>query len=224
MDLGYHVDTASNAIDALRLVDERDYDLALLDLKMPGMNGLELYKQIKERKAGTVAIIVTAYAGGDTAQHALEAGAWKIVSKPVDVTELMRVVEGALGQPMVLVVDDDSELCDALVDVLQERRYRVCIAHSIPQATKRLKDRQYHVVLIDMKLPEGDGSQVFDIVRESNPEARSVLITGYRSEVDQQVRRVLNAGASGVCYKPFDVEKLVQMVAQLSNTKPETTR
>src|SRR5262245_3151806 len=74
-DLGYRVDTAPDGPSALELVRKNPYDVALLDYKMPGMDGLTLYREIKRLRAGTVAIVVTAYAGGTTAEEALAAGA-----------------------------------------------------------------------------------------------------------------------------------------------------
>ena len=72
-DLGYHVATAHDGPSALELVRKNTYDVALLDLKMPGMDGLELYRQIKKLQAGMVAMIVTAYASSETAEAALSA-------------------------------------------------------------------------------------------------------------------------------------------------------
>ena len=65
--------TTNDGPSALKLIDEHPFDVALLDLKMPGMDGLTLYREIKKRRADTVAIIVTAYAGGGTADEALAA-------------------------------------------------------------------------------------------------------------------------------------------------------
>src|SRR5690242_3728448 len=75
-DLGYHVETAHDGPTALEMIRQRPYDVALLDYKMPGMDGLMLYREIKRLRAGTVAIVVTAYASGGTAEEALQAGAW----------------------------------------------------------------------------------------------------------------------------------------------------
>src|ERR1700752_4549075 len=115
-DMGYRVDTAYDGPSALELVKKNHYDVALLDLKMPGMDGLTLYREIKKIRAGTVAIVVTAYASSSTATEALEAGAWQVVAKPIDFPKLLALVDEALDQPLVMVVDDDPDLCANLWD------------------------------------------------------------------------------------------------------------
>jgi two-component system, NtrC family, response regulator HydG len=221
-DLGYHVDVAHDGPSALDLVRRKAYDVALLDLKMPGMNGVTLYREIKKLQAGTVAIIVTAYASSATAEEALAAGAWQIVAKPVEFPHLLKFVDEALGQPLVMVVDDDHDLCATLWDLLRDRGYRVAVAHDEKQARTQLNDAAFKVVLIDMRLPSGDGSSVFRLVRETNPEARTVLITGHRSEMDKLVQQVIHEGADAVCYKPFDVPGLLETLQRLTGQAPDT--
>jgi DNA-binding response OmpR family regulator len=172
-DLGYQVDTAHDGPTALERVHEKAYDIALLDLKMPGMDGVTLYREIKRRRSGTVAIIVTAYASSETAHEALTAGAWQILPKPVDFPKLLGLVDQVLGQPLVLVVDDDQELCANLWDLLRERGFRVCPAHDEREAAAHLRDNSFSAVLIDLKLPQGDGTTVFRLVRGTNPKART---------------------------------------------------
>ena len=215
-DLGYQVDTALDGFAALELVRKKPYDVALLDLKMPGMDGLTLYRELRKLRSSTVAIVVTAYASKATAEEALAAGAWQVLAKPVDFATLLPLVDEALGQPLVLVVDDDPDLCANLWDLLRERGYRVAIAHDEQEAARHLQEHDFTVVLIDMKLPRGDGGSVFQQVRQSNPQARTVVITGHRVEMDPIVQRVVAEGADAVCYKPFDVPRLLSTVEQLT--------
>lgn len=215
-DLGYRVDVAYDGPSALELVKQNTYDVALLDLKMPGMDGLELYRRIKQLQAGTVAIVVTAYASSNTANEALAAGAWKILSKPVNLSQLLTLVDEAVGQPLVLIVDDDHDLCQSLWDLFRERGYRVCLAHNPQDASERLQQRSHDVVMIDMKLPQGSGADVFRLVRQANPGARTVLITGLRGEMEQLVERTLAEGADAACYKPFDVPSLLDTLGKLT--------
>jgi two-component system, NtrC family, response regulator HydG len=215
-DLGYRVDTAHDGPAALELVRRHPYDVALLDYKMPGMDGLTLYREIKRLRAGTVAIVVTAYTSGATAEAALGAGAWQVLPKPVDFPRLLGLVDEAVGQPLVLVVDDDHDLCATLWDLLRERGFRVCLAHDEREAGGHLQGSTFKAVLIDMKLPAGDGSTVFRLVRQANPQARTIMITGHRPEMDQRLQQILQEGADAVCYKPFDVPKLLDTLNRLT--------
>ena len=215
-DLGYQVDVAHDGPSALELVRRNAYDVALLDLRMPGMDGLELFHRIRQLRAGTVGIIVTAYAGTDTTERALAAGAWQVLPKPVEFQRLLALVEQAVGQPLVLIVDDDPDLCASLRDVLEERGYRVCLAHDEKEAAGHLGDTAFRVVLIDMRLPDGDGASVYRLVREVNPQARTVVITGHRGEMERRVEEVLKQGADAVCYKPFEVSGLLATLESLT--------
>jgi CheY-like chemotaxis protein len=216
-DLGYHVEVAHDGLSALERIRRRPFDVALLDLKMPGMDGLTLYREIKKLRAGTVAIVVSAFASEATKQEALAAGAWQVLAKPVDFPRLLGLVGEALGQPLVMVVDDDHDLCQNLWDLLHDRGFRVALAHDEKGASAELAGQDFTVVLIDMKLPHSDGSRVFRLVRQANPRARTVVITGLRSEMEQLIEQVLREGADAVCYKPFDVPRLVGLLEQLTH-------
>jgi len=218
-DLGYRVEIAHDGPSALERVRKNHYDVVLLDYKMPGMDGVTAYREIKKLRAGTVAIVVTAYASHATAEEALQAGAWQVLPKPVDFPKLMGLVDEALGQPLVLVVDDDPDLCANMWDLLRDRGYRVAVAHDEREATAQLANEALRVVLIDMKLPTGDGAKVYRLVRRVNPKARAVVITGHRSEMEEKVRQILAEGADAVCYKPFDVPNLLDTLARLSGER-----
>jgi DNA-binding NarL/FixJ family response regulator len=80
-----------------------------------------------------------------------------------------------------------------------------------------LKAQDFQVVLVDLKLPGGNGRNVLNNVRKLNPQARTLLITGHRDELAQLVEEALKEGADGVCYKPFDVPQLLELLRRLSH-------
>jgi len=100
-DLGYQTETASDGAVALKKLctqsgdPECQYDLCLLDFKMPGMDGAELFERIHQRCPGVRAIMITAYAGDDGVQKALDAGTWKVLKKPVDMGSLIDLIAEA---------------------------------------------------------------------------------------------------------------------------------
>ena len=68
-----------------------------------------------------------------------------------------------------------------------------------------------------MRIPDGDGSSVFRLVRATNPQSRTMLITGYRSDTDQLVAQLVAEGADAVQYKPFDVPDLIETLGKLAS-------
>lgn len=97
-DLGYQVDVAHHGLAALELFKRQSYGLALLDYKMPGMNGVELYRHLKQERAETVGILVTAFAARDTINEATEAGIRQVIPKPVDFGHLIPIIKEVAGK------------------------------------------------------------------------------------------------------------------------------
>jgi two-component system response regulator HydG len=83
-DEGYTVDVAANGKEALAKLAENQWDIFFLDLKMPGMSGLELQKKIKEIQPDSTIIIITAFASVESAVEAMQSGAYDYLSKPFD--------------------------------------------------------------------------------------------------------------------------------------------
>ena len=95
---GYDVETAEDGLKALKIFEKDKYDLVLLDMKMPGMSGLELLVKIKEIDPVCIVILITAFASVPTAILALKEGAYDYVTKPIDPDELNHLVKNAIEQ------------------------------------------------------------------------------------------------------------------------------
>ncbi len=94
----YRTGTASNGKEALqRLQESPPWDVVLLDIRMPGMDGIELQRRMRRLDPELIVIMITAYASVATAVRALKDGAFDYVTKPIDPTELSRVVGRAIG-------------------------------------------------------------------------------------------------------------------------------
>jgi CheY-like chemotaxis protein len=98
-DQGYRVDVAYDGPAALELSQRHGYGLALLDYRLPGMDGVELYGHLKQVRADTVGVLVTAFAAHDTLRSAAEAGIRRVLPKPVDFGRLIPLIEEVAGTP-----------------------------------------------------------------------------------------------------------------------------
>ncbi|MBZ5630187.1 MAG: response regulator, partial [Acidobacteriia bacterium] len=94
---GYDVGTAEGAQDALALMAEGRWDLALVDIKMRGTDGIELQRRLREIDPELIVIIMTGYASVETAVAALKNGAYDYVTKPLDPDEIAHQVQKAIS-------------------------------------------------------------------------------------------------------------------------------
>lgn len=95
---GYSVESAGNAKEALSVLESKNFDIILADIKMPGMDGLEMSRRIKALNKDSIVIVMTAFASVDTAVQALKDGAYDYVTKPFDPDDLSHLVRNAAKQ------------------------------------------------------------------------------------------------------------------------------
>lgn len=105
---GYRVECAESAKVALSILEAESYDIVLADIKMPGMDGLEMLRRIKALKKETIIIVMTAFATVDTAVQALKDGAFDYVTKPFDPDDLSHLVRNASKQ--IALVEENEVL------------------------------------------------------------------------------------------------------------------
>jgi DNA-binding NtrC family response regulator len=118
IDDGYRVDCAENAKKALSLLNEKEYDIVLADIKMPGMDGMEMHRRIKALPHVPIVIIMTAFASVDTAVQALKEGAFDYVTKPFDPDDLSHLIRNAATQVALKAENENlREKITTLADV-----------------------------------------------------------------------------------------------------------
>ena len=115
---GFRTDAAENAAAALRKLQGSCWDIILVDIKMPGMDGIELLQRIKELKNDIIVIIITAFASVDTAVKALKQGAYDYVTKPIDPDYLDHLISKALNERSL--VRENIKLKDAVSELSEK--------------------------------------------------------------------------------------------------------
>jgi general secretion pathway protein E len=111
----------------------------------------------------------------------------------------------------VLIVDDDANLCETLADILEEKEYRVVVAHDGPQAIKEVKGQHFDLALIDIVMPVMGGVETLQQIKTIDPQLTTMLITGHTALGDS-VSEAIEAGVAGVLYKPLDINAIVEMI------------
>jgi len=173
MEDGYEVNSAESGEVAVKMAAERNWDIVLLDLKMPGMDGIETLKRIKEINPDAEVLMMTAYAAVDTAVQAMKEGAFDYLVKPFD--------------------PDEVE-----IQIKKIVEHKDLVAQNI-LLRKKLEEK-YHY---DEIIGKSDAMQeVFELIDRVAPTDSTVLITGESGTGKELIAQAIH-GNSTRCYMPF---------------------
>ena len=112
----------------------------------------------------------------------------------------------------VLVVDDDLDFLQIISRILENKGYGVATAPSAGEAISRLKERFYHAAILDISLPDADGTELLSRVLEMQPEIIAIMLTGHSSV--QNAVKSLNCGAFAYLEKPLDPGNLLSVISR----------
>ena len=120
-----------------------------------------------------------------------------------------------MGSFRVLLVDDEVELVTTLEERLQLRGIDAEALTSGAEAVRRLEEREFDVVVVDVKMPGMDGLELLRRIKTIRPEAQVILLTGRGSEKESQAG--IQEGAFDYLIKPINIEDLVEKMKQAIN-------
>jgi len=221
IELDYDVSVADNGYRAIEMIKKKAYDIAFMDVKMPGINGIETFMEVKNISPSTKIIMITAYSVETLVKTALEEGAYGIIYKPMNIDKILDLIKKAEKGVLVLVVDDDPGTCETLKDVLIEKNYEVGTANNGEEAIIMAGENDYDIVFIDMKMPVMNGLETFLSIKKVNPKVTAVMITGYGhdGDVSELVEESLRNSAYVCLFKPLDMDKVTALVEEISRQK-----
>ena len=218
-DKGFRVFVAFGGYAAIEKVREVDFDIILMDIRMPGMNGVETFKQVKSIQPNAAVVMMTAYAVEDLITEALHEGAYGVLYKPFDIERMIGLIDSVKEGGLILVVDDDRNSCEAFRDMLEARGYQVSIAWSGEEAIEMARDNSYDMVFIDTKLPTMNALETYLAIKEVSPQAVTVMMVAYSREVDELLEEPFWGGVHTYLHKPFQIEEVIQLVDGISRRK-----
>jgi len=157
---GYQVETAEAGEEALEVIAEQDFGLLILDLKLPGKDGIEVLREAREKSPQLKGVIITAYPAVETALEAIKEGAIDYLPKPFDLNHLEKIIrdtlgpvqvkikpkvapEGAVAQPLVV---EEAKVEEAIVQptVVEEAKVEEAIAIAPEEIPVHLKQGKAH--------------------------------------------------------------------------------
>jgi DNA-binding NtrC family response regulator len=236
---GFEVDMAPNGVTALEFIDRQKFDVIVLDVKMPDIDGIEVFRQIREKQPDMPVVLLTGHSSIDDAFQTSKDGIADYLAKPIDIDKLAEVINRVISnadartkdrsrladyretdEPIkVMLIDDEADFLESMRKVLQRRNMEVVTAENGPDALSLLKDNLVDVAIVDIKMQGMDGLEVLKRIKRSFPSIEVILLTGHPSV--ETAMEGIKLGANEYMKKPPDIDELAGTIRKLYRNRQE---
>ncbi|WP_437634560.1 response regulator [Sorangium sp. So ce854] len=209
---GYEVVEARDGAHALELARRQRFALVLSDVKMPGLNGVETFRELRRIQPGLTVVLMTGFAIERLIEEGIGEGVYAVIYKPFSMEHLARVVARALASRPVLVVDDLPDVAEAIVAGLQAAGLRAEAVYDGYAAIQRARDEAVDVCVLDLVMPALDGVKTYEQLRRTSKQIRVIAMTGYAPP--EMIHAFTSRGGYACLRKPFEVRELMHAIAR----------
>lgn len=212
LDEGHTVCTAADGWEAVAACEQAPFDVVLLDVRMPGLEGVETFRRIRRHRADARVILMSAYGGDDLRQQALAEGAALLLPRPLDPPRLLSHI--AAGKPAVLLLDVEPA-AEPARSLLAGCGCQVTLAGTPHDALERAEQTRFDLLLVGLDLPAGGGRDHYLAIRQFTPAAWAVLIFGADDEFAQRARTPAKPAYTFI-RKPLDLDHLLGLLGHVT--------
>jgi len=217
-----------NAVEALE--SGQVFDLALIDVNMPGMNGKDLLKKFRERTPRTVCLMVTGMADVRLAVECMKLGAADYIQKPFTPDESLSILNpivagtkpGVPEKLKILIVEDNKVERKLYENRLSDRVFEKAFAEDGEVASKQYREFKPDIVITDLMLPCKSGYNLLREIRREDSTTALIVVSSLDSKED--VLACAKFGIEGYLVKPVNFAELNQKVLDCYGRKSDETR
>jgi len=200
----------------LEIFRTQNFDIAFLDVKMPKMNGVELFLEMKSIQPCAKIVLMTGYSMQSLLDQARENDIFGIISKPLNMEVISNYLDKAKNEGIVLMVDDDDDFSESIQEVLENKSYCVEIARTGEEAINILERKGFNLLLLDLRLPKMNGFQVMKKIRANDKSLPTIIISAYRNEFEEELNLISTDNQVTYMNKPVDVVELIEQIKMIS--------
>ena len=208
---GYTVTTANSGSHAVDICKTQDFDVILMDVRMPELNGVEAYRLLKNNAPKSRVIMMSAYSVDELKKEALKEGAIAFVQKPVDVAFVLKLIECTDHPPALIVMDDKMER-EQLAENLASRNYRTHTVGGAEEALELASQIKFDIIMIDTRLHTMSALELYLALKKITPTSVTVLFAETDERFVKEAEEVVKRNAYTFLTKPLDLEKLFSIL------------
>jgi len=213
---GFEAAAFESAESLLKSSQLHETSCLIIDLRMPGVNGLQLQSRLAAAGYKIPIIFITAYDNNESRQQAIQAGALAFLAKPFNDKLLLQTIraalEGQLGarKNLISLVDDDESIRRTTTLLIQSFGFQAAAFESAESLLMSSQLQETSCLIVDVQMPGMNGLQLQRYLAASGYKIPIIFITAYDNKESRQ--QAMQAGAVAFLSKPFNDELLLETI------------
>ena len=213
--LGIEVVCAPDGYHGIKFCRNIQFDALFIDMRMPGIDGLETYRQIHRILPCAVIVMMTGFAQKDMLMQTQKEGAYTVIHKPFSIAEIKNIIDKLVPAPEekklnIMVIDDDHAVLGFFSKLLENKKQRHKVVDNGDEALRAMKEEKFDLVFLDLVLKDIDGAQVYKSIREISPDTAVIIITAYPQKAEKLAGKV-----EGCIAKPFEIGNILEYIEKV---------
>lgn len=233
-EMGHEVASVSDGYDAIDYVKEHDVNLAYVDIKMPGIDGFETFKRLREIDPKIGGVMISGNAVEKMMETSIQSGVYVCLKKPMSIEKLEEINkayeniriplefvykkkhgigEEEIAGAKILIADDEEGIRQIISEVLFESGFSsIDTARDGQEAIDMFNREKHNTIILDIKMPNVQGVDVLRHIKALSPDSEVIIISG-AADKDSAIAAV-RLGAYDYIEKPFEVDVLTHIVVK----------
>ncbi len=213
---GWETEGVFSGEEAIEAVRKKGYSAVLMDIKMPGMDGVQALKHMRAERPDLRVLLMTAHTTRDLILEAEREGAIRILPKPMGLEGLLQSLERTLRRARsVLIVDDNQPFLSTLSDGLRAKGFVTVEARSLDAAMRRLQAESPAAILLHLRVDNVQPRESILAIRQVSPAVALILYSGHVPTLDLTETTLPKDWVFARLQKPFAVERLTALLDEL---------
>jgi DNA-binding NtrC family response regulator len=207
---GHAAVAATGGQEALRLLEADEYQMALLDVSLPGRNDVESFRELRARQAKMRSYLVTAHSLGQLLQQTVKSGSIQMLGGRIAQDEAAAAVRRAGADGIIVLASGGPDAARGLQELLADSEYVVAHATEAWDARAQIEERRVHVLILDASLRTIDAAGVYATLAAEGHARPTIIATGVHRTGPG------DAPATGIITKPYDPKLLLEQIDRLA--------
>ncbi len=210
---GFDAKGVHDGFKALETIEDEKFDMVLMDVRMPGMDGVETFHKLKKISPDTPTILMTAFALESRIKEALRNGVFGAFQKPVNNERLICSIKKSFaGGAVIMIAGDDKELCSHILGRFAEEGYRGIIVRNQESAVLGASEKKFDIIILNGNHKDINCVETYQKIRDFRPDVNIIIIADDKKDTENIIAQTSENDVCAIFEKPLDIDILIETI------------